>query len=102
ATLDLDLTFGVDLRPEQTSTEAFFLRVNEMIFSSTIETEDLSLDVDIGFLGAEVRDGQLQLTAAIEVEFVDPNGDSRLRISEMQNTPLDQFVRLSPSGMLTA
>ena len=95
-----DFTFGYNTTNGLAPSEAFYIKVNELSASAIAQANNLNVGVEVGFLGAEVKNGSLSLDANLAAEFNDPNADSKLTLDELQETSIATLVSLTPTGAL--
>ncbi len=101
ADMNLDFSFGIDLSATAGS-DPFFVRVRELTLNASIPSVDLSgTTIRLGFLGAQVTQGSLELAASGTVNFpsnIDNLGTIRRgEIDDMPSIARDSNV----SGGLT-
>ncbi|MGD1704988.1 hypothetical protein [Dapis sp. BLCC M229] len=108
--LDFKATVGLDLNNQQNS----FIDINKLLGTASVDNTNspLNADLDVGFLGASIQGGTVDLDASIEATFNDPGGNgnkitlSELEIaesdSEKQIQNLQDLVNLSSTGTILA
>jgi len=102
ATIDFGFTFGVntggqELTGESIGTEDFFVRsADDLVVSVTSNDPDFDSLLNIGFLGAEVVNGNIDLQVNVETELIDPNSPSVLGFD------VDQYGYRDDTGTITA
>ncbi|MCG6945044.1 MAG: LEPR-XLL domain-containing protein, partial [Deltaproteobacteria bacterium] len=90
AELTFDFLFGVDL-----TDDTFFIDVKGFSVDGKV-SEALDFGLDVGFLEAQVVDGALELTAALKVEFNDPDDtDAGITRTELESTPVEELASLT-------
>jgi len=101
--LVLDLALGVDLRPGLTPANAFFIRPDDLRASFDLHA-GLDAEIAIGFLGANIEGGRIDVDADLALRILNPDSDAqgRITLTELQATPLASLVRLTGTGGLTA
>ncbi len=93
STLDFGFTFGVNTGGQQPALPGevldnydFFLRTaSPMTATVTSDETDFGFLLNIGFLGAEVEDGEFHLQAEIDTTLVDPNDPDVLGFTDLQH-----------------
>ncbi len=102
--MELDLSLGVDLTPGLAPDDAFFIRPSALRMSFDLHVVDLNSGIAVGFLGADIHDGQIDAEADLAVAVANPDGDAqgRITLAELEATPLPSLVGLTTSGGLTA
>ncbi len=86
AFFDIDLSFGFDLDPTLSPSEAFFIDTTGGSYKFLAGGEvsaTLNFDFDLGFLRASIVDGTLNLTANLEVTLPDPNANGLVTLNEL-------------------
>ncbi len=102
ATIDFGFTFGVntggqELTGESIGTEDFFVRsADDLVVSVKSDDTDFDSLLNIGFLGAEIVNGEIHLQMDVETELIDPNSPSVLGFD------VDQYALRDDSGTITA
>ncbi len=96
ASMHLDFAFGFDLTPGLSVDDAFFLRFDSFVVSGDIHASNLSFDVSLGFLGASVAGGSVDLDADLQVQIANPDADAAgyVTMGELQGTTLQNLVTL--------
>ncbi|MBI9016788.1 MAG: right-handed parallel beta-helix repeat-containing protein [Phycisphaerae bacterium] len=91
-----DLEFGIELSGSVPGADGFYIKNSDIIFSAAIDS-DINAGVNIGMLGAEVRDGNLDLSASVSVSFVNADNDSEGKITraDMQAYAIEDLVNVS-------
>ncbi|MGG6284259.1 DUF4347 domain-containing protein [Leptolyngbya sp. AN03gr2] len=95
-----DFTFGYDMTSGLAPSEAFYVKFNELSASAIAQANNLNVGLEVGFLGAAINNGSLSLNANLDVDFNDPNADSKLTLDELQETSITTLVALTPTGTL--
>jgi hypothetical protein len=93
STLDFGFTFGVNtggqqppLPGEELNNYDFFLRTaSPMTARVTSDKTNFDFLLNIGFLGAEVQDGEFHLQAEIDTTLIDPNDPDVLGFTDLQH-----------------
>ena len=87
--LSLDFAIGIDLSSleDGVSFDEIFLEVNDMTFSGTIDTADISASLGYGPLLASVTGGMLQLSAAVNIGL-DPEFGHRITLAQLRDEGL--------------
>ncbi|NEO52641.1 MAG: hypothetical protein F6K54_05865 [Okeania sp. SIO3B5] len=110
ADLDFTATVGLDLNNQENS----FIDINKLLGTASVDNTNspLNADLDVGFLGASIQEGTIDLDASIEATFNDPGGNgnkitlSELEIaesdSEKQIQNIQDLVNLSSTGTILA
>lgn len=75
-TLDMNFSFGLDLTPGLTAANAFFVNIHSMNVGVAISASNLNFGIHEGFLDAGVKNGAVELDAAIGVVFQNPNSSA--------------------------
>jgi Ca2+-binding RTX toxin-like protein len=86
------MTFGFEFGvftggqpPEDIDGSDFLVRrADTLTVSTTVDDNDIDFNLNIGFLGAEVVNGQLDLQADVEVTLLDPNDPGILGFDDSQ------------------
>ncbi|HYW20936.1 MAG TPA: DUF4347 domain-containing protein [Nodularia sp. (in: cyanobacteria)] len=102
AVFNFNFAFGVDLTAGLAPSEAFFIKVNDLIASADlgIDFAANTLNANLGFLGVGITGGTLDLNPQLDVTLNDPNSDGYLTINELQSTNLASLVNITPTGTL--
>lgn len=100
--LDIDFAFGVNLTPGLANSEAFFVQFNNLSANAEVQASNLNLGMNVGFLGANVSNGSLNLNAKVQVGLNDPNSDGNITLSEIQGTTFSNLVSVTPTGSINA
>ena len=102
AGLTMDFTFGVDLTPGLTASEAFFIEVNQLSAGLDLAADfsGSPVSANLGLLGVDFQSGMLDLDAMIEVAIQDPDGSGQVTVSELLGTSLESLVDLTPTASL--
>ncbi|GAP96045.1 DUF4347 domain-containing protein [Leptolyngbya sp. NIES-2104] len=95
-----DFAFGYNTTNGLAPSEAFYIKVKELSASAIAQANNLNVGLEVGFLGAEVKNGSLSLNANLAAAFNDPNADSKLTLDELQETSITTLVSLTPTGAL--
>src|SRR5690606_30995688 len=76
--------------------DAFFLRFDSFTVSGDIHASGLNFDVSVGFLGASVTGGSLNMDADLQVNVANPDGDAAgsITLGELRGTTLETLVSL--------
>ena len=89
SSLSFGFTFGVftgGQTPAQITGSDFFIRkADPLLVSVTAEDTDLDFKLNVGFLGAEVVDGSLDLQVDVETTLLDPNDPDVLGFIDTQH-----------------
>src|SRR3989441_1040669 len=101
-TLDFSFSFGLSLTSGLAPSEAFFIRPVNLAAHADVHGSGLTFGITTGFLEADVMRGSLDLDADVNVALTDPNTDGSITLAELQGTPIDSLVTLTPSGSLSA
>ena len=97
-----DFTLGIDLLSISDLDQALFIQVHEVSARALVETFDLNVGLNLGFLEAAVQNGRVQLEAKVNAIFQDPNLDGRITLGELRNTAFTDLVDLSLTGAVDA
>jgi Ca2+-binding RTX toxin-like protein len=104
-----NFTFGVDLTPGLSASEAFFIRAGAdgLVLSADGHRASVpGFAGHVGFLDATFGDGtagsKIDLDADVSVAFTNPtvNADGKITLSELQGTQLGNLVTLTPTSAL--
>lgn len=95
-----DFTFGFDLTPGLSASEAFFVRVNSFSMGDSIHETSLNTPAKIGLLGAQVEGGTLDLSAMVSVTLVNPDADAKgnITLAELKNTNISAIAAINTSA----
>ena len=96
--LNFDFSFGFDLTQGLAPEEAFFIQVDQLSANAEVKASEMNLDAQVGFLDIDVKDGQFKLNAGVNVAFVDPNGDGKITLNELQGNAIDSLIDLNAKG----
>ncbi|MDY7007441.1 MAG: hypothetical protein SWX82_26795 [Cyanobacteriota bacterium] len=108
--LDFTATVGLDLNNQENS----FIDINQLLGTASVDNTDspLNADLNVGFLGANIQGGTVDLDASIEATFNDPGGNgNKITLSELQIAESDSgkqiqnfqdLVNLSSTGTFLA
>ncbi|MEP0919876.1 DUF4347 domain-containing protein [Leptolyngbya sp. DQ-M1] len=99
--LVFDLAFGYNTTSGLAPSEAFYVKVNDLSANAIVQANNLNVDLQVGFLGADVQNGSLNLDAKLAAQFNDPNADGKLTLDELQETSVTTLVSLTPTGALS-
>ena len=103
--LQFNFTFGIDLSPGLSPTDAFFIRVTSLTAGAKIEATGFNAKAKVGFLDVQVVGGSISLNAQGSMALLNPNNDAlgNITLSELQGTPLSSLVNLTtPAASLTS
>ncbi|MBW4443333.1 MAG: DUF4347 domain-containing protein [Plectolyngbya sp. WJT66-NPBG17] len=98
--LVFDFAFGYDTTLGLAPSEAFYVKINELSANAIAQANNLNMGLEVGFLGADVKNGSLSLNANLAAQFNDPNSDNKLTLDELQGTSITTLVGLTPTGAL--
>ena len=107
--LKFNFTFGLDLTPGLSASEAFFIRVpdNGLVLSAAGHKANIAgFDASVGFLDVTFGDGtansKIDLDADVNVRFTNSevNADGKITLSELQGTELANLVTQLSTGTL--
>ncbi|WP_013334284.1 hemolysin-type calcium-binding region [Gloeothece verrucosa] len=93
----LDFSFGVE---NNLSNPTFYLNFNDLSITGAAKTDTLNTSLNLGFLQANVKNLHLDLSGEANVNFIDPNNNNKITLSELQSTPISQLINITPSGSL--
>ena len=100
----LNLTLGVDLALLPALGDAFFLRMNERQGGAkTVEARlegQGSLSARLGILDVTASLREPTLSATLDVDLADPDGDGRTSLSEVLGTPYQNLVNTTANGSM--
>src|SRR6185503_20386855 len=104
AALTAAFSIGLDLSKLDDPAEAFFVRVTDPLAASvSVSGSDLNLGITLGDIAEVAIDGGVfDLSALLELELQDPNGDGRVTVSELTSTPFSELFVLSAEASLEA
>ncbi|MBL8533161.1 MAG: hypothetical protein JNL33_04830, partial [Betaproteobacteria bacterium] len=95
--------FGVDLSSSSADVlDRFYIKADRLVVSGSASASDVDFGARIGFLGAGINDGDIDLDARVEVLFNDPNADGRITGSEIVDTPFDTLLTANATGSFNA
>ncbi len=63
--ISIDMSFGIDLRADS----PFFVRLNELRAHADVHESNLNFDINVGFLGAQVKTGHVDLKVELSAVF---------------------------------
>ncbi|MEM1067337.1 MAG: dockerin type I domain-containing protein [Planctomycetota bacterium] len=89
----MTITVGVDRVNQE-----FFAEIGEVMTNLEIDVNDLTGDLRIGPLGADVSRGSIQLTADLSTDF----GNQSLTANTLQGTAVDVLTNTTASGSFDA
>jgi hypothetical protein len=97
------LTLGVDLDPNSSTAilDRVYVKVDRAVLTADIHATNLDLAARLGFLGVGVIDGTFDLSADVQIDFVDPNHDGKITLNEITNTTLANLIDVTATGNLT-
>ena len=95
AEANFEFSFGVDLTGTAAPGEAFFVIPKGLSFRASLSVAELNLAINLGFLGADIDGGNIELDANLVMDFVDPNLDGKLTLNELVNTPFGTLVSIT-------
>ena len=100
----LNLTLGVDLALLPALGDAFFLRMNERqggakTVEASLEGQG-SLSARLGILDVTASLREPNLSASLDVNLADPDGDGRTSLSEVLGTPYQDLVNTTANGSM--
>jgi hypothetical protein len=97
--LQLNFSFGVDLTPGLSVDDAFFVKFNTFAVKGDIQANAIDFDVSVGFLGATVNQGSINLNADLRVQVGNPDGDAagHVTLAELYGTDLGNLVSFDTS-----
>ncbi|MHC4715416.1 MAG: LEPR-XLL domain-containing protein, partial [Planctomycetota bacterium] len=98
AEFSFDLTVGVDLTQGTTAADAAYVQVTNLSLTASADA-DMNFDARVGFVGASVVDGTIDLQVSIPGAVY---GGKRLYLSDLQSTPAGALVTLTPAGTVDA
>ncbi|WP_428938046.1 hypothetical protein [Fontivita pretiosa] len=120
--LNLDFSFGVNLAPNLSDAEAFFIRVNDLSAGArvsagqipvkapivdddadlTMTGEAINVEVNLGFLGARIVNGAVKLDASVRIDVQNPDADDagRITLTELTGTSISSLLDVSAAGTL--
>lgn len=100
ASLHLDFSFGFDLTPGLSVDDAFFVKFDGFSLAGDVHASNLNFAASVGFLGANVSGGSLDLDADVQLAVANPDADAagHITLGELQGTTLDSLVGLNLSG----
>ncbi|HLO19184.1 MAG TPA: calcium-binding protein, partial [Sphingomicrobium sp.] len=109
ATVDLNSTarfqfaFGLDLRPDVSATDAFFITVTTLQGGADVKAlGTLRFGATIGLLPLTAQNGTIDLDTDVTATFVDPNSDGRITLGELMGTEITSLVTLTTVGTLNS
>lgn len=69
--VSVDVTFGIDLDPDKSDEQAFYLRDTEINVAADLHTDIDTVDVSVGFLTVVDADAAMQLDIEVSTSLVD-------------------------------
>jgi len=95
--LELDLTFGVLTSGSLASNEAFFIRANAIDLKADIHENDLGSTINVGFLGADLLSGAVNLDADLSVDLANPDDDpdGNISLGELLGTSFENLAAVN-------
>ncbi len=96
------ISFGLNLTPGLTPTEAFFVDIRQLELSANASAVGINTPLQVGFVEASVQGGSLNLSAALLLDTVNDPTDGNLTLEDLLTHPLSTLIELTPSGSATA
>ena len=97
AGLSFDLAFGYDLTTGLSAADAFFLKINDITVTGDVHVANLNASLNLGFLGAQITNGAINLDADAKVLLNNPDADSagHITLTEILGTTFGGMVSLN-------
>ncbi|MCA9139007.1 MAG: right-handed parallel beta-helix repeat-containing protein, partial [Planctomycetales bacterium] len=92
--VELRLRFGLDLTPGLNPADSFFIEPTNVVFSNSVNSGDLVMNADVGFLSMNTTAGQMGVDVHVSADLSDPSDDALNRITsaELTGMTLSEFV----------
>ena len=102
--VDVSVAFGIDLNPDLSTEQAFFVRGTEIDLSVAMNTTDTAIELTVGFLDAAAIAGiHLDAEAHITLNDVVPDDLQNVTLSELNGYDAEDIAAISvTSGALDA
>ena len=99
-----NFTFGLDLAPNLSSSNAFFIRVSSLTASASATLSNGNFNAQIGFLGLAVANASITLNAGVSATFLNPDQSptDNINLTDLQSDSLASVVAVAPTSSTLA
>jgi len=93
--LSVDVTLGMDLTAGSVG-EMVYLKVENFQIGAGAHASNLTFGANVGFLGAEVQNGTIDLDVAFEIT-VEKDGQPEITVGDLTSTPIGEMISMTPT-----